>query len=76
MGVCMVEGGVCGCGCVGGSCVWVCVWWRVVCVVVGVLEGRVCGCVYGGGWCVWVRKSRCFDKIRTMDTHINRHSII
>ena len=53
MGVCMVEGRVCGCVYGGGRCVWVCVWWRVVCVVVCKVEGGVCGCVYGGGWCVW-----------------------
>ena len=43
MGVGVLEGGVCGCGCVGGSCVWVCVWWRVVCVGVCMVEGGVCG---------------------------------
>ena len=29
--------------CVGGRCVWVCVWWRVVCVGVCMVEGGVCG---------------------------------
>ena len=39
----VLEGGVCGCGCVGGSCVWLWVCWRVVCVGVCTVEGGVCG---------------------------------
>ena len=50
----VLEGGVCGCECVGGSCVWVWVRWREVCVGVGVLEGRVCGYVWWRVVCVGV----------------------
>ena len=41
VGVCMVEGGVCGCVCMveGGVCVYGGGWCGV------------CGCVYGGEWC-------------------------
>ena len=59
MGVGMVEGGVCvgggvvcGCGYSGRRCVWVWVWWREVCMGVGIVEGGMCGCGYSGGRCV------------------------
>ena len=61
---CLPDGSMCGCGCVGGSTVWVVAVWVCVCGwVVGRVSGWsmcVCGCGVAarcGCWqyrCVWV----------------------